>query len=71
METLGASADFGAYNFTTIGVEGLGVTSASLTSLRPYSKYSVVIQAFNSRGAGPSSPPAYATTLEDSKKLFL
>ena len=60
----------GAYNFTTVGVEGLGVTSATLTSLRAYTKYSVVVQAFNSRGAGPSSPPATLRTLEDSKDLY-
>lgn len=59
----------GAYNFTTVGVEGLGVTSATLTALRPFTNYSVVLQAFNSRGAGPSSPPEVAATLEDSEYL--
>nr|XP_053626185.1 cell adhesion molecule Dscam2-like [Cherax quadricarinatus] len=55
----------GAYNFTTVGVDGVGVTSATLGGLRPHARYAVVLQAFNSKGAGPASPPALATTLED------
>ncbi|XP_069167807.1 cell adhesion molecule Dscam2 isoform X2 [Procambarus clarkii] len=55
----------GAYNFTTVGVDGVGVTSATLAGLRPHARYAVVLQAFNSKGAGPASPPALATTLED------
>ena len=57
----------GAYNFTTVGVDGGGPTQATLTGLRPFSKYAIVLQAFNSRGAGPSSPPTLGMTLEDSK----
>ncbi|XP_071517586.1 cell adhesion molecule Dscam2-like isoform X2 [Panulirus ornatus] len=55
----------GAYNFTTVGVDGAGVTTATLAGLRPHARYTVVLQAFNSRGAGPASPPALGTTLED------
>ncbi|KAK7082481.1 hypothetical protein SK128_000210 [Halocaridina rubra] len=60
-----SESEGGAYNFTTVGVDGAGVTTATLAGLRPHAHYSVVLQAFNSRGAGPMSPPAKATTLED------
>lgn len=62
-----SESEGGAYNFTTVGVDGAGVTTATLAGLRPHARYSVVLQAFNSRGAGPASPPALGTTLEDSK----
>ncbi|XP_063589130.1 cell adhesion molecule Dscam2-like [Penaeus indicus] len=60
-----SESEGGAYNFTTVGVDGAGVTTATLAGLRPHARYSVVLQAFNSRGAGPASPPALGTTLED------
>ena len=60
----------GAYNFTTLGVDGGILTQATLQGLRPYSSYSIVLQAFNSRGAGPLSPPTIGVTLEDSKWAF-
>ena len=57
----------GPYNFTTVGVDGGGATQATLTGLRPFTPYAIVLQAFNSQGAGPSSPPVLGTTLQDSK----
>nr|XP_027230100.1 Down syndrome cell adhesion molecule-like protein Dscam2 [Penaeus vannamei] len=60
-----SESEGGAYNFTTVGVDSVGVTTATLAGLRPHARYSVVLQAFNSRGAGPASPPALGTTLED------
>ncbi|XP_071517137.1 cell adhesion molecule Dscam2-like [Panulirus ornatus] len=60
-----SEGEAGAYNFTTVGVDGAGVTTATLAGLRPHARYTVVLQAFNSRGAGPASPPALGTTLED------
>ena len=57
------------YNFTTVG----GADDASpqtltvVTNLKPFTSYSIVLQAFNSRGAGPTSEPAVAITLQDSK----
>lgn len=66
-----SEGEAGAYNFTTVGVDGAGVTTASLSGLRPYASYSVVLQAFNSRGAGPGSPPTLATTMEDSESRML
>lgn len=62
-----SEGDGGAYNFTTVGVEGGSVTTATLAGLRPHARYTVVLQAFNSRGAGPASPPALGTTLQDSE----
>lgn len=58
----------GTYNFTRVGgVGSIGVTSARVSGLSPHSHYSVVLRAFNSKGTGPTSPPATAITLEDSK----
>ena len=61
------AGDGGDYNFTTVGVDGAGGTQTILTGLSPFTKYGVVLQAFNSCGRGPSSPITYATTLEDSE----
>uniref|UniRef100_A0A0P4WN52 Down syndrome cell adhesion molecule-like protein Dscam2 n=2 Tax=Scylla olivacea TaxID=85551 RepID=A0A0P4WN52_SCYOL len=61
-----ASDAEGAYNFTRVGgVGSIGVTSARVSGLSPHSHYSVVLRAFNSKGTGPTSPPATAITLED------
>ncbi|XP_045105879.1 Down syndrome cell adhesion molecule-like protein Dscam2 isoform X1 [Portunus trituberculatus] len=60
-----SEGEAGAYNFTTVGGDGAGGTTATLSGLRPHASYSVVLQAFNSRGAGPGSPPTHATTLQD------
>ncbi|KAK3858057.1 hypothetical protein Pcinc_035719, partial [Petrolisthes cinctipes] len=56
-----------AYNFSkVVSVEGaVSLASARVSGLRPHSRYSIVLRAFNSKGAGPSSPPALATTLQD------
>ena len=43
----------------------------SLRELRPNTRYAMVLQAYNSRGAGPSSPAVTAQTTEDSKKVYL
>ena len=43
--------------------------SLTLTGLQQYTRYEVVVKAFNNRGDGPPSPPAIATTLEDGKKI--
>ena len=59
----------GAYNFTTVGVDG-EVTHTTVENLTPYTRYAIVLQAFNSRGAGPSSPPVFAITLQDSEYDF-
>ena len=55
-----------SYNFTTVSTDDPGQTTAILSGLIPYTKYSVVVQVFNSRGPGPTSPPTVTTTLEDS-----
>lgn len=43
------------------------VLEATLAGLTPYTRYAMVMQAYNSRGTGPSSPAITATTLEDSE----
>ncbi|XP_071538790.1 cell adhesion molecule Dscam2-like isoform X2 [Panulirus ornatus] len=42
-----------------------GCCSAVVTELTPYTEYVVEVQAVNAQGAGPSSVPVTATTLED------
>ncbi|XP_071519102.1 LOW QUALITY PROTEIN: cell adhesion molecule Dscam2-like [Panulirus ornatus] len=61
------------YNFTTVensegvrsGPEGEGVWTVNVEALEPHKDYHVVVQAFNTEGAGPLSPPAAVTTRED------
>lgn len=38
-----------------------------LTNLKKFTRYSVVVQAYNTLGQGPVTPEVVATTLEDGK----
>jgi Down syndrome cell adhesion protein len=38
-----------------------------LMNLKKYTRYSLVVQAYNALGAGPMTPEVVATTLEDGK----
>ncbi len=42
----------------------------TLTSLKPYTVYSLSVSALNSAGLGPSSAPSTAQTLEDGKQAI-
>lgn len=42
----------------------------TLSGLQKHAAYAVVVQAYNSRGAGPASPPTTATTMEDGKRIL-
>lgn len=46
------------------GPGGKGEESCGLTGLRKHARYQVMVQAFNSKGAGPPSDTAEAETLE-------
>ncbi|KAH9632597.1 hypothetical protein HF086_001840 [Spodoptera exigua] len=63
---LSASGPGGA-SYTVRTVEGAGTARArtTLSGLQKHAAYAVVVQAYNSRGAGPASPPTTATTMED------
>lgn len=63
---LSASGPGGA-SYTVRTVEGAGTARArtTLSGLQKHTAYAVVVQAYNSRGAGPASPPTTATTMED------
>ncbi|XP_053999258.1 cell adhesion molecule Dscam2-like isoform X3 [Hylaeus anthracinus] len=54
-------------NITRVGITGNGDGSYdySLTGLRKYTQYSVVVKAFNNKGDGPGSDPVTVQTLED------
>lgn len=54
-------------NITRVGITGNGDGSYdySLTGLRKYTQYSIVVKAFNNKGDGPGSDPVAVQTLED------
>ncbi|XP_069692741.1 cell adhesion molecule Dscam2-like [Periplaneta americana] len=56
--------DEGPYNFTRVGV-GIVGGEVRLSGLEKFTKYSVTVQAFNSRGDGPASDAVIVQTLED------
>ncbi|XP_068082151.1 cell adhesion molecule Dscam2 [Anabrus simplex] len=53
------------YNFTRVAVIGDLPGDFRLTGLEKFTKYSIVVQAFNSKGDGPTSEPVITETLED------
>lgn len=59
--------DEGPYNFTRIGA-GMVNSEVRLSGLEKFTKYSVIVQAFNNRGDGPSCDPVIVQTLEDGEK---
>jgi hypothetical protein len=61
--------DEGPYNFTRIGA-GMVDSEVRLSGLEKFTKYSIIVQAFNNRGDGPSSDPVIVQTLEDGEKVF-
>lgn len=55
-----------AYNYTKLGISGNdGANDFRLINLEKYSQYFVTVQAYNSKGDGPSSDPIQIQTLED------
>nr|CAD7399479.1 unnamed protein product [Timema cristinae] len=57
------------YSFRTVEVGAQYGGEVTLQGLTKYTTYSIVVQAYNSRGAGPSSEPVSARTLEDAPSL--
>lgn len=58
----------GNYNFTSVSGDGDdGSGELLLGNLSKYTRYTVVVQAFNQIGPGPLSEPATAQTMEDGK----
>uniref|UniRef100_A0A1B0GIB4 Down syndrome cell adhesion molecule-like protein Dscam2 n=2 Tax=Lutzomyia longipalpis TaxID=7200 RepID=A0A1B0GIB4_LUTLO len=54
------------YNYTRVGIPGGEmINDFRLTGLEKYTQYSITVQAFNSKGDGPSSEPIVARTIED------
>ena len=48
-------------------VAGAKTQQATLTGLKPYTNYKVVVKAFNTGGEGPASAVMVAETLEGGK----
>lgn len=59
-----------AYNFTSSsGDIDDGMGEIILSNLQKFTKYNVIVQAFNEVGPGPLSDPLVVQTIEDSKYL--
>ncbi|KAG0430773.1 hypothetical protein HPB47_022388, partial [Ixodes persulcatus] len=52
---------------TSLGSSSSGLQECDLNDLRKNTRYSVVVQAFNGKGAGPSSEEVFSQTLEIGK----
>ncbi|XP_055315179.1 cell adhesion molecule Dscam2 isoform X2 [Sitodiplosis mosellana] len=48
----------------SIQVDGFATTKTTIKNLRTFRRYSIIVRAINSFGAGPFSSPVYGTTLE-------
>lgn len=53
-------------------VKGWATTKVQLTGLKKFTRYDIIVRAFNSVAAGPSSIPVVGTTQEGGKyTLFI
>ncbi|KAF2366688.1 Fibronectin type III [Trinorchestia longiramus] len=53
-------------NFTVGGVSSSGgIMQATVEGLNPFTRYALVLRAYNTEGTGPLSPPVTSTTAED------
>lgn len=57
--------NMGAYNFTTVMGDGEDGGELLLGGLEKYTRYLIVVQAFNEVGTGPMSDSVTAQTMED------
>lgn len=58
----------GSYNFTSVNGDGEdGSGEILLNGLAKYTRYTLVVQAFNEVGVGPLSDPVSAQTMEDGR----
>lgn len=55
----------GSYNFTSVSGDGEEGGEMLLGDLKKYTRYSIVVQAYNEVGSGPLSEPVTTETLED------
>lgn len=63
--TMDSSSQNGDFIYKTLEVKGKeAAEECTITELKRASRYEVVVQAFNSKGAGPSSESVYVKTLE-------
>lgn len=58
-----------SYVFKSVEVRPHYGGEAILQGLSKYATYSIIVQAYNSRGSGPASDPVTARTLEDAPTL--
>ncbi|XP_074032455.1 Down syndrome cell adhesion molecule 2 isoform X3 [Leptinotarsa decemlineata] len=59
------TASMGTYNFTSVTGDGEDGGEILLSYLSKYTRYTIVVQAFNEVGAGPLSEAVVVQTLED------
>lgn len=70
-ETGGPTTGPGAANVKTVEVGAQYGGETLLQGLAMYTGYTVAVQAFNSRGAGPASLPVSVRTLEGGKQKWI
>lgn len=63
------SSTTSVFNMTKVTSEGDNYEEIVLKNLQKYTRYLVVVQAFNQMGEGPFSEPVTAQTLEDGKSF--
>lgn len=66
--TLNVTSSPSQYNMKTLDIGSDFGGQAVITGLNMFTLYSIVVQAFNSRGAGPFSDPITVRTNEGGKK---
>lgn len=59
----------GSYNFTSITGDGEDGGEVLLSGLKKYTRYTIVVQAYNEVGSGPLSEQVTTETMEDGKFL--
>ena len=59
------------YNFTTVPWRTDDKEELRLKNLKKFSKYGIVIQAYNRKGPGPLSAEIITQTLEDGQYFFI
>lgn len=60
----------GAYNFTSVIGDGEDGGEIMLSGLKKYTRYLIVVQAYNEVGSGPLSEQVSTETLEDGNISF-
>lgn len=61
------TSTMGSYNFTSVSGDGEDGGEILLANLEKFTRYTIVVQAFNEVGMGPTSEPITEQTMEDGR----